>query len=177
MPANTNVRTSRTPHIWKTIWQESLKLEFAMEVLPLEHFCPRLGDISELLNNLNWELLFKRNWIFQLHFQTLYFCTLIRLLAKKKKKALHLSVISGAQYLPPHSTSTPQKELRMEKVYVIQQDSCQQGSVPRVWALILCPSTCKKMCNKSNKQAGFTLENISLQSSDEAFPFYGTEKN
>lgn len=112
MPANTNVHTSRTPHIWKTIWQESLKLEFAMEVLHLEHFCPCLGDISELLNNLSWELLFKRNWIFQLHFQTLYFCTLIRLLAKKKSLA-PLGHLRGPNTSPwPHPSK---KELRMEK--------------------------------------------------------------
>lgn len=168
MPANTNVHTSRTPHIWKTIWQESLKLEFAMEVLHLEHFCPCLGDISELLNNLSWELLFKRNWIFQLHFQTLYFCTLIRLLAKKKPCTSGSS--QGAQYLP--LTPPLQKRAEDGKVYVIQQDSCQH-----IWALILCPSTGKKMCNKPNEQAGFMLENSSLQSSGDAFPFYGTEKN
>lgn len=73
IPANTYAGTYRTPRIYKTTWQGSLKVQLALKMLYLEHVSPRLRDFSELFNKLNRELLFRRNWIFQLHFQTLHF--------------------------------------------------------------------------------------------------------
>lgn len=168
MPANANVHTSRTPHIWKTIWSGSLPWRRYTWTI----FARRLGNISELLNNLNWELLFKRNWIFQLHFQTLYFCTLTSLLAKKRD--FYLSVISGPLISP---TEKKKKMLRMEKV-----SRHPMGLLPtRVqslvfWALVLSPSTRQKTCNKSNKQAGFMLETLLYNLPVKRFLFRGQKK-
>lgn len=108
IPANTYAGTYRTPRIYKTIWQGSLKLQLATKMLYLEHVSPRLRGFLELLNKLNWELLFKRNWIFQLHFQTLHFYTLISLLAKEKG-GLHLC------HLGPLISPLQKKELRLDK--------------------------------------------------------------
>lgn len=53
IPANTYAGTYRTPRIYKTIWQGSLKLQLATKMLYLEHVSPRLRGFLELLNKLN----------------------------------------------------------------------------------------------------------------------------